>query len=127
MMQKRTAHCADIRLVCHVGTWVRISLAHFAKNENTPFGVFYFWRSVSIRIRTRIHICMQYLRMYLSSEYHSKFSHIFIVLFVMIADRPSPLCLIPLTHFLFHHMLLCLRYLLNLHISLRFYSFLLSY
>ena len=42
---RRTAHCADIRLVCHVGTWVRIPPAHFAKNENTPFGVFHFWRN----------------------------------------------------------------------------------
>ena len=42
---RRTAHCADIRLLCHVGTWVRIPPAHFAKNENTPFGVFHFWRS----------------------------------------------------------------------------------
>ncbi len=35
---RRTAHCADIQLVCHVGTWVRISLSHSAKNENTPRG-----------------------------------------------------------------------------------------
>ena len=41
----RTAHRADIRLVCHVGTWVRIPPAHFVKNENTPLGVFHFWRS----------------------------------------------------------------------------------
>ena len=34
----RTAHCADIWLVCHVGTWVRIPPAHSAKNENTLLG-----------------------------------------------------------------------------------------